>query len=99
MRESGGCLVFTNGCFDLLHPGHVSYLRATRSLGDTLLVGLHSDASVTALKGPSGPMLPEKDRAAILAPLQSVDAVVLFSEDTPVRLRRELKPATNVKGG
>ena len=99
MRESGGCLVFTNGCFDLLHPGHVSYLRAARSLGDALVVGLNSDASVERLKGPSRPIVPEKDRAVILAALQSVDAVVLFGEDTPVRLMRELKPATYVKGG
>ena len=99
MRESGGCLVFTNGCFDLLHPGHVSYLRAARSLGDALVVGLNSDASVGRLKGPSRPIVPEKDRAVILAALQSVDAVVLFGEDTPVRLMRELKPATYVKGG
>jgi rfaE bifunctional protein nucleotidyltransferase chain/domain len=99
MRESGGCLVFTNGCFDLLHPGHVSYLRAARSLGDALVVGLNSDASVGRLKGPSRPIVPEKDRAVILAALQSVDAVVLFGEDKPVRLMRELKPATYVKGG
>ena len=99
MRESGGCLVFTNGCFDLLHPGHVSYLRAARSLGDALVVGLNSDASVGRLKGPSRPIVPEKDRAVILAALKSVDAVVLFGEDTPVRLMRELKPANYVKGG
>ena len=99
MRESGGCLVFTNGCFDLLHPGHVSYLRAARSLGDALVVGLNSDASVGRLKGPARPLVPERDRAVLLAALKSVDAVVLFDEDTPVRLMRELKPATYVKGG
>ena len=99
-REAGGRVVFTNGCFDLLHPGHVSYLRAARSLGDALVVGLNSDASVRRLKkGPYRPIMPEKDRAVILAALQSVDAVVLFGEDTPVRLMRELKPATYVKGG
>ena len=99
MRESGRCLVFTNGCFDLLHPGHVSYLRAARSLGDALVVGLNSDASVGRLKGPARPLVPERDRAVLLAALKSVDAVVLFDEDTPVRLMRELKPATYVKGG
>ena len=99
MREAGGRVVFTNGCFDLLHPGHVSYLRTAHSLGDALVVGLNSDASVSKLKGPSRPIVPERDRAAVLAALESVDAVVLFDEDTPVRLMRELKPAVYVKGG
>src|ERR671920_1802217 len=99
MRESGGCLVFTNGCFDLLHPGHVSYLRTARSLGDALVVGLNSDASVRKLKGPTRPVVTEKDRAAVLGALESVDAVVIFAEDTPVRLMRELEPAVYVKGG
>jgi glycerol-3-phosphate cytidylyltransferase len=92
-------VVFTNGCFDLLHPGHVSYLRAARSLGDALVVGLNSDASVYRLKGTSRPVVPEGDRAVVLDALESVDAVVLFGEDTPVRLMRELKPAVYVKGG
>jgi rfaE bifunctional protein nucleotidyltransferase chain/domain len=99
MREAGGCVVFTNGCFDLLHPGHVSYLWAARSLGDALVVGMNSDASVSRLKGLSRPIVPEKDRAAVLAALESVDAVVLFDEDTPVRLMRDLKPYVYVKGG
>jgi rfaE bifunctional protein nucleotidyltransferase chain/domain len=99
MREAGGRVVFTNGCFDLLHPGHVSYLWTAHSLGDALVVGLNSDASVSKLKGPSRPIVPERDRAAVLAALESVDAVVLFDEDTPVRLMRELKPAVYVKGG
>jgi rfaE bifunctional protein nucleotidyltransferase chain/domain len=99
LREAGGRVVFTNGCFDLLHPGHVSYLRAARSLGDALVVGLNSDASVRRLKGPPRPVVPEKDRATMLAALESVDAVVIFAEDTPVRLIRELKPAVYVKGG
>lgn len=99
IREEGGRVVFTNGCFDLLHPGHVSYLRAARSLGDALVVGLNSDASVRKLKGPSRPVVSEKDRAIMLEALESVDAVVLFAEDTPVRLMRELKPAVYVKGG
>ncbi len=99
MRKSGGRVVFTNGCFDLLHPGHVSYLRAARSLGDALVVGLNSDASIERLKGPSRPIVPERDRVTVLAALRSVDAVVLFDEDTPMCLMRELKPAVYVKGG
>ena len=99
IREAGGRMVFTNGCFDLLHPGHISYLRAARSLGDALVVGLNSDASVRRLKGPSRPVVPEGDRAAVLEALKSVDAVVVFGEDTPIRLMRELKPAVYVKGG
>jgi rfaE bifunctional protein nucleotidyltransferase chain/domain len=100
IRESGRRVVFTNGCFDLLHPGHISYLRAARSLGGALVVGLNSDASVRRLKkGPDRPIMPERDRAIMLVALESVDAVVLFGEDTPARLMRELKPATYVKGG
>jgi rfaE bifunctional protein nucleotidyltransferase chain/domain len=99
IREAGGRVVFTNGCFDLLHPGHISYLRAARSLGDALVVGLNSDASVRRLKGPSRPVVPEGDRAAVLEALKSVDAVVVFGEDTPIRLMRELEPTVYVKGG
>jgi len=99
IREAGGYVVFTNGCFDLLHPGHVSYLRSARSLGDALVVGLNSDASVRRLKGPSRPVVPEKDRAAVLEALESVDAVVIFGEDTPIRLMRKLEPTVYVKGG
>jgi rfaE bifunctional protein nucleotidyltransferase chain/domain len=99
VREAGGRVVFTNGCFDLLHPGHVSYLQAARALGDSLVVGLNSDASVSRLKGPLRPIIPEEDRATVLAALESVDAVVVFDEDTPVRLLRELKPAVYAKGG
>ncbi|MCA1738137.1 MAG: D-glycero-beta-D-manno-heptose 1-phosphate adenylyltransferase [Actinobacteria bacterium] len=98
-RETGGRVVFTNGCFDLLHPGHVSYLRMARSLGDALVVGLNSDASVRKFKGPSRPIVPERDRATVLEALESVDAVVVFGEDAPVRLLRELRPAVYVKGG
>ena len=99
IRQAGGRVVFTNGCFDLLHPGHISYLRAARSLGDTLVLGLNSDASVKRLKGLSRPVVPEKDRAAVLEALDSVDAVFIFAEDTPIRLMRELEPAVYVKGG
>ena len=100
LRESGGRLVFTNGCFDLLHPGHVAYLKAARSRGDALVVGLNSDESVRGLgKGSDRPVVPEADRAAVLAALRSVDAVVIFDEKTPVRLLREVLPAVYVKGG
>ncbi len=92
-------MVFTNGCFDLLHPGHVSYLQAARALGDALVVGLNSDASVGRLKGPFRPIVREGDRAAVLAALGSVEAVIVFDEDTPIRLLRQLKPAVYVKGG
>jgi rfaE bifunctional protein nucleotidyltransferase chain/domain len=92
-------LVCTNGCFDLLHPGHVSYLRAARALGDALIIGLNSDISINKLKGPSRPVVPEFDRATVLEALESVDAVVVFDEDTPIRLLREVKPAVYVKGG
>ena len=100
LRESGACLVFTNGCFDLLHPGHVSYLAAARALGDALVVGLNSDESVRGLgKGLDRPLVPEADRAAVLGALRAVDAVVIFDERTPVRLMREVRPAVYVKGG
>jgi rfaE bifunctional protein nucleotidyltransferase chain/domain len=97
--EGGGRIVFTNGCFDLLHWGHVSYLRTARSLGDALVVGLNSDDSVSRLKGPERPVVREEDRAAVLEALEFVDGVVVFGEDTPVRLLRELRPAIYVKGG
>ena len=100
VRESGGRIVFTNGCFDLLHPGHVAYLEAARSLGDALVVGLNSDESVRGLgKGSDRPIVPEADRAAVLGALRAVDAVVIFDERTPVRLMREVRPAVYVKGG
>ena len=92
-------MVFTNGCFDLLHRGHVAYLEAARSLGDALVVGLNSDASVSKLKGPGRPVVPQEDRAAVLGALRAVDAVIIFDESTPVRLMRELKPDVYVKGG
>ena len=100
LRQSGGRVVFTNGCFDLLHPGHVAYLQTARSLGDALVVGLNSDASVRGLgKGADRPIVVEGDRAAVLGALRAVDAVVVFDERTPVRLMREVKPAVYVKGG
>jgi D-beta-D-heptose 7-phosphate kinase/D-beta-D-heptose 1-phosphate adenosyltransferase len=94
-----GTLCFTNGCFDLIHPGHVQYLADARALGDFLVVGLNSDASVARLKGPSRPLQDESARAAVLLGLRSVDAVVRFDEDTPLELIRALQPAVLVKGG
>jgi D-beta-D-heptose 7-phosphate kinase/D-beta-D-heptose 1-phosphate adenosyltransferase len=94
-----GRLCFTNGCFDLLHPGHVQYLEDVRALGDFLVVGLNSDASVRRLKGPSRPLQDEDARARILLGLRSVDAVVRFEEDTPFELIRALEPDILAKGG
>ncbi len=92
-------VVFTNGRFDLLHPGHVEYLAQARALGDVLVVGLNSDASVRRLKGAGRPLVAEADRAAVLAGLRSVDAVTLFDEDTPLELISALLPDVLVKGG
>jgi D-beta-D-heptose 7-phosphate kinase/D-beta-D-heptose 1-phosphate adenosyltransferase len=91
--------VFTNGCFDLLHPGHVAYLDEARRLGDALVVGVNTDASVRRLKGPSRPLVAQADRALVLAALAAVDAVSLFDEDTPLELVRALRPDVLVKGG
>jgi D-beta-D-heptose 7-phosphate kinase/D-beta-D-heptose 1-phosphate adenosyltransferase len=92
-------LVFTNGCFDLLHRGHVEYLNQARGLGDALVVGVNTDASVERLKGPGRPVVPQGDRAIVLAGLESVDAVTLFDEDTPRALIAALLPDVLVKGG
>ena len=92
-------VVFTNGCFDLLHPGHVQYLDAARRLGDALVVGLNTDRSVRALKGPGRPLVPEDSRALVLVGLASVDAVTFFDEDTPRELIAALLPDLLVKGG
>ena len=92
-------IVFTNGCFDLLHPGHVDLLERCRALGDRLIVGLNSDASVRALKGPHKPYIHEQDRRRMLLALRCVDDVVLFDEETPQRLIDELQPDVLVKGG
>jgi len=92
-------LVFTNGCFDILHRGHVNYLYQARALGDRLVVGLNSDASVRQLKGEGRPVVGEDDRAYVLAGLACVDAVTLFDEDTPASLIARLLPDVLVKGG
>jgi len=91
-------LVFTNGCFDLIHPGHIDLLIRARTLGDALMVGLNTDSSVKRLKGPTRPILDENSRALMLAALEVVDYVVLFDEDTPIELIKTVKPGMLVKG-
>lgn len=98
-RGVRGRVVFTNGVFDLLHPGHVDVLAQARALGDALVVGLNSDTSVRRLKGQERPVRTEAERAYVLAALRDVDAVVVFSEDTPQDLIRHLRPDVLVKGG
>lgn len=99
LRESGRKLVFTNGCFDLLHPGHVRYLASAKELGDHLLVAVNSDRSVGLLKGPSRPVLAQDVRAEMLAALESVDTVTVFDEEAPLRVIKALLPDILVKGG
>jgi rfaE bifunctional protein nucleotidyltransferase chain/domain len=98
-KRSGRRVVFTNGCFDLLHPGHIRSLEHARSLGDALIVGLNSDASVKQLKGEGRPVIPEGERAEILAALECVDGVVIFDDLTPQRAIAALLPDVLVKGG
>ncbi len=97
-RTSGERIVLTNGCFDLLHAGHVTYLEGARRLGDRLIVGLNTDRSVRALKGPSRPLIHEADRARVMAALEAVDAVILFDEDTPIALINAIRPDVLAKG-
>ena len=94
-----GSLVFTNGVFDLLHPGHIDVLNAARAAGDALVVGINSDDSVRRLKGPSRPVRTESDRAFVVAALECVDAVVVFDEDTPLELINAIRPDVVAKGG
>lgn len=98
-RSAGQSVVFTNGCFDLLHIGHITLLQDARREGDRLIVGINSDASVQCLKGPTRPIVPEQERARILAALSAVDAVVIFDEPTPLQLIESLRPDVIVKGG
>lgn len=98
-REAGQQLVFTNGCFDLLHFGHIHYLTAARALGNRLIVGLNSDASIQRLKGPHRPIKEQRSRLYVLAALACVDAVVPFEEDTPLELIQLIQPDLLVKGG
>jgi D-beta-D-heptose 7-phosphate kinase/D-beta-D-heptose 1-phosphate adenosyltransferase len=99
LRREGKCIVFTNGCFDLLHPGHIYTLTQAKLFGDVLIVGINSDASVKRLKGPQRPILKETERATLLAALEAVDYVTNFDEDTPRELLRVLQPDVLVKGG
>ncbi|HVF27383.1 MAG TPA: D-glycero-beta-D-manno-heptose 1-phosphate adenylyltransferase [Pyrinomonadaceae bacterium] len=99
LRESGKRLVFTNGCFDVLHVGHVRYLQSARSLGDALIIAINSDRSVRALKGKGRPINNEDERAEMLAALGAVDYVTVFDEDSPRALIAELLPDVLVKGG
>jgi len=98
LHAQGKRVVFTNGVFDLLHPGHVRYLQAARGEGDSLVIGVNSDRSVGANKGPDRPIIPEHERAELLAALACVDAVVIFDEDTPADVIRHVQPDVLVKG-
>jgi len=99
LQAGGGRAVFTNGCFDLLHVGHVRYLQAARRLGDALVVAVNSDSSVGRIKGPSRPLTGERDRLEVLAALECVDWVCLFGDETPLRVIRKIRPDILVKGG
>jgi len=99
LRNRGNKIVFTNGCFDIIHCGHIDYLSKAKSIGNALIVGLNSDRSVRNLKGEQRPILPEGDRAIILDALKPVDYVVIFDEDTPYRLIQIVQPDFLVKGG
>lgn len=99
LRHEGKRVVFTNGCFDILHAGHVQYLNEARKFGDVLVVGLNSDRSVRSIKGDSRPVTPQDDRAYVVVSLKSVDYVTIFDEDTPLHLTEYLEPHVLVKGG
>jgi rfaE bifunctional protein nucleotidyltransferase chain/domain len=98
-RFANNTIVFTNGCFDIIHRGHIEYLAQAASLGNRLVIGLNTDSSVAALKGPNRPVTDEQSRAEVLAAFGFVDAVILFSEDTPLNLITAIKPDFLVKGG
>lgn len=98
LGKSGKTVVFTNGCFDILHPGHARYLEDAASLGDHLIVAVNSDSSVRSIKGPKRPILNEKSRAELVASLQSVGTVIIFQEDTPLEVIKEILPDILVKG-
>ncbi len=98
LKNSGRKIVFTNGCFDLLHVGHITFLNEARGLGDILVVGLNTDRSIHSLKGENRPILPEQERSHLLAALECVDYVILFDEDTPIELIKKIHPDFLVKG-
>ncbi|PKN02317.1 MAG: D-glycero-beta-D-manno-heptose 1-phosphate adenylyltransferase [Elusimicrobia bacterium HGW-Elusimicrobia-1] len=98
LRKRGKKIVFTNGCFDIIHPGHVKVFRFAKSLGDTLVVGVNTDASVRKLKGPSRPVSDDKSRALVVSAMESVDYVVLFGEGTPLKIIKKIRPDVLVKG-
>lgn len=98
-RQAGRLIVFTNGCFDLVHRGHIHLLRQAKTLGDILIVGLNSDVSVKSIKGPDRPIMPEVDRIELIAALEMVDYVVVYSEPDPYRVIAAIKPNVLVKGG
>ena len=98
-RKAGRVVVFTNGCFDLVHRGHIHLLRQAKALGDLLIVGLNSDISVKTIKGPDRPIMPEADRIELIAALEMVDYVVVYSEPDPYRIIAAIKPNVLVKGG
>jgi rfaE bifunctional protein nucleotidyltransferase chain/domain len=98
LKQDGRALVFTNGCFDILHTGHTQYLSFARNQGDALVVGLNSDASVQKAKGPERPVNPQDDRAQVLAALESVDYVVIFDDDEPASIIEKILPDVLVKG-
>ncbi len=99
LKDAGKRVVFTNGCFDLLHPGHIGLLERARAMGDALVVAVNSDASVRRIKGPSRPLLPQQERAEVLAALEAVDFVTIFAEPTPREIIALLLPDVLVKGG
>jgi rfaE bifunctional protein nucleotidyltransferase chain/domain len=99
LKKQGKTIVFTNGCFDLLHPGHVESFRRAKALGDVLVVAINSDKSLRKLKGPKRPLVPQAGRAKVLAALGSVDFVTVFGEQTPAKILSELRPEVLAKGG
>ena len=99
LKKKGKKIVFTNGCFDLLHPGHIYYLKEAKKKGDILILGLNSDSSVRELKGKERPLIPQKNRAELLANFEFIDYITIFDEDTPERLIKQIFPDVLVKGG
>lgn len=99
LKNQGKKIVFTNGCFDILHIGHIRYLKKAKSFGDILVIGLNSDSSVKKLKGKNRPVFSQNERAEILSSLEFVDFVIIFNEDTPEKLISKIKPDIHVKGG